>query len=209
MNGRLSLTAAAALSLALVTGAAAQGDAPVDLSTQIAVFVLPANSGKTLKVSSPAFAPGGDIPFVNTQYRGNVFPGLAWTAGPKGTRAYAIIMQDPDSPYHGGPLVHWTMFDIPAGMTRLPAAMTVPPEGSQYGPNPHGSSQPYHGPRTPPGPKHHYHFQVFALDAALPLNPDVDYETLASEMKGHILASGDLVGLSFADPDAPPPKPKG
>ena len=49
---------------------------------QLALTDVPAKSTTKLTVTSPAFSPGGDIPFENTQYRGNVFPGLAWTAGP-------------------------------------------------------------------------------------------------------------------------------
>ena len=47
-------------------------------AAQLAVVNFPAKSGATLTVTTPAFSSGGDIPFENTQYRGNVFPGLAW-----------------------------------------------------------------------------------------------------------------------------------
>ncbi len=171
-------------------------------------MALPPKGETVLTVTSPAFAPDGDIPFENTVYRANIFPGLAWSAGPKGTRSYAVVMQDPDTIYHGAPLVHWTLFDVPAGTTQLAPAMTAPPEGAQYGPNFKGANQPYRGPHTPPGPKHHYHFQVFALDAAIPKAVDIDYLALVTAMKGHVLASGDLVGLSYRDPQAPPPPPK-
>ena len=58
----------------------------------------------------PAFGDGGDIPFENTQYRGNNFPGLAWTAGPAETKSYVIIMQDTDVMLRGAPILHWTMW---------------------------------------------------------------------------------------------------
>ena len=45
---------------------------------------FPPRNGAHLTVTTPAFADGGDMPFENTQYRGNNFPGLAWTAGPAG-----------------------------------------------------------------------------------------------------------------------------
>ena len=57
---------------------------------------------------------GGDIPFENTQYRGNIFPGLSWTAGPSGTKSYVVIMQDADAMSRGAPILHWTMVNIPA-----------------------------------------------------------------------------------------------
>ena len=64
------------------------------------------------------------------------------------------------------------------------------------------------GPRTPPGPKHRYHLQVFALDTTLPANPMMTWDQLKTALKGHVLASGEVVGLGQADPNAPPPAPR-
>jgi len=63
-----------------------------------------------------------------------------------------------------------------------------------------GSSMPYAGPRTPAGPKHRYHIQVFALDTKVALDSASTYTTLLDAMKGHVLASGELVGLGQAPP---------
>ena len=49
--------------------------------------------------------------------------------------------------------------------------MTAPPAGASFGPNVRGPNHAYMGPHTPPGPKHHYHFQVFALDQTIPAGP--------------------------------------
>jgi Raf kinase inhibitor-like YbhB/YbcL family protein len=54
----------------------------------------------------------------------------------------------------------------------------------------------YYGPRPPAGdPPHHYHFQVFALDTTLKLNPGFNRQALLKAMKGHIIARGEVVGL--------------
>ena len=156
---------------------------------------LPAKNSAQLAVSSPAFKAGGDIPFENTQYKGNVFPGLSWSAGPKGTMSYAIIMQDLDAMRQGAPILHWTMGNIPAAITKLDAGMSAPPAGSQYGPNIRGPNMAYMGPRTPAGPKHRYHLQVFALDITLPADAFANYASLTAAMKDHVLASGETVGL--------------
>lgn len=161
---------------------------------------LPAKGGATLTVTTPAFKTGGDIPFENTQYRGNKFPGLEWTAGPSGTKSYAIIMQDLDAMRQGAPILHWTMGNIPAGTTKLDAGMTTPPDGSQYGPNMRGPNMAYMGPRTPAGPKHRYHFQIFALDLVLPAEAFANYAALTAAMKDHVLASGEVVGLGQVAP---------
>jgi para-nitrobenzyl esterase len=183
--------------------AAAVQPAPVGL----ALAVFPSKTGKVLTVSSPAFADGADIPFENTMYRGNVFPGLAWSKGPYGTRSYVVIMQDADAHYRGGPLLHWSMINIPLKPTKLDAGLKTPPQGASFGPNVRGLAQAYMGPHTPPGPKHHYHFAVLALDEFYPPGP-CSYDQLAAAIEGHVLASGEVVGLGQADPNAPPPPPK-
>jgi Phosphatidylethanolamine-binding protein len=59
----------------------------------------------------------------------------------------------------------------------------------------------YVGPRPPKeDPPHHYHFQVFALDASVTLDPDVSREQLLTAMTGHAVAGGETVGMFAASP---------
>jgi para-nitrobenzyl esterase len=175
-----------------------------------ALVEFPSKGNAKLAVTTPAWQDGGDIPYENTQYRGNVFPGLSWMAGPNGTKSYVVIMQDTGAIVRGAPILHWTLYNIPAGVTKLPAAMpaTGNPPGSSYGPNIRASAQPYMGPRTPAGPKHPYHLQVFALDQTIPADPAMTYDQLTGAMKDHILASGEVVGMGSVDPTAAPPAPR-
>ena len=193
--------AVAAVVLGLAVSTAGAADAPSPGAAQLALATVPAKGTARLTVQSPAFKDGGDIPFENTQYRGNVFPGLSWTHGPSRTRSYVIIMQDPDSLSDGMPILHWTMFNIPKSVTKLDAGMTEPPAGSSYGPNIRGPNRAYMGPHTPPGPKHHYHLQLFALDTTLAPNAGDSYAALTQAMQGHVLSEGELVGLAQADPN--------
>ncbi len=202
---------ALALVLGLTAPALAQSPPPPPTEAglpQLALGNLPAKGGAKLTVSSPAFKPGADIPFANTQYQGNVFPGLSWSKGPKDTKSYVIIMQDTDGIVRGGPVLHWTMYNIPATVTKLDVGMTTNPAGSSYGPNIRGASQAYMGPRTPPGPKHRYHLQLFALDTTLTADPALTYDALLAGMKDHVIASGETIGLGQVDPAAPPPAPR-
>jgi para-nitrobenzyl esterase len=201
------LTTMACVAALSVASAASAQEPPKDPEVgigQLALTTIPAKGGAKLTVTSPAFKHMGDIPFANTQYQGNTFPGLEWTAGPAGTKSYVIIMQDTDAVMRGGPILHWTMYNIPG--TKLDAAMMAPPAGSSYGPNIRGANQAYWGPRTPAGPKHRYHFQVFALDTAIPADPALTYEALTAAMKDHVLASGEVIGLGQVDPSAPAPQ---
>ena len=205
-------TAAAIIALAAIPAFAQAPAAPAAAAgpnRPNAMVEFPAKSSAKLTVTTPAFKDGGDIPFENTMYRGNHFPGLAWTAGPAGTKSYAVIMQDTGGFRNGAPILHWTIYNLPTTVTSLPADMapTANPAGSAYGPGRNGDTpQPYTGPRTPPGPKHPYHLQVFALDTTL--TAPTNYDTLVDQIKGHILADGEVVGMGFADPTAPPPPPR-
>jgi len=204
---RLVLTAACVVAVAPAIGQAPPPAASEVGLPYLALNLLPATGGATLKVTTPAFANMADIPFENTQYRGNVFPGLTWSKGPKATKSYVVIMQDTDVVVRGDTILHWTMFNIPAGVTTLAPGMTAPPPGATYGPNIRAANQAYMGPRTPAGPKHRYHLQVFALDTALPSDAAMTWDALKGAMKGHVLASGQVIGLGQRDPTAPPPAP--
>src|SRR6185437_7528346 len=107
----------------------------------------------------------------------------------------------------GGALVHWSMYAIPGGVSRLPAGITAPPPGASFGPNYRGPNQGYLGPHTPPGPRHHYHFQVFALDRDIAPDAGLTREALMADMTGHVLASGEVIGLGRAPSDPLPPTP--
>jgi len=194
--------AAALLSLAVAPASYAQEPPPATEAgaSLLALVNLPATGRAKLTVTSPAFKTGGDIPFENTQYKGNIFPGLSWTKGPAGTKSYTVIMQDGDAMRNGAPIFHWSLLNIPAAVTMLAAAMAAPPAGAEYGPNMRGASQAYMGPHTPAGPKHRYHLQLFALDTTIPNEGTASYDALLAAMKGHVLASGELIGLGQAPP---------
>lgn len=204
---KLMATIGATVLVGLTAAPAALAQAPNPAAAQLALEKAPAKGGAKLTVTSPSIKQGGDIDLAYTQYRTNTFPGLAWTKGPKGTVSYAIIMQDTDLIIRGAPVLHWVLFNIPANVTKLEKGMTARPAGSTYGPNYKGKEQPYLGPRTPPGPKHHYHLQVFALDTKAPIEASGSLQALMDAMHGHVLASGELVGLAQADPNAPRPPP--
>ena len=206
---KLFITAAAAATLSIAVAPASYAQEPPPAAEAGASFLalvnLPATGGAKLTVTSPAFKTGADIPFENTQYKGNTFPGLSWTKGPAATKSYTVIMQDGDAMRNGAPIFHWSLLNVPATVTKLDAAMAAPPAGAEYGPNMRGAAQAYMGPHTPAGPKHRYHLQLFALDIVLPHDAAASYETLTAAMKGHVLASGELIGLGQVGPTQAPP----
>ncbi len=152
-----------------------------------------------LKVTSPAFADGAPIPDVFAAEGQNISPALSWSPGPAGTQSYVVMMEDPDVPAEMRPFVHWLLYDVPADVRRLGEAVPgspalAVPEGARQGRNDYGALG-YFGPRPPKGdPPHAYHFQVFALDAVLGLPFGASRAEVLDALRGHVLASGEIVG---------------
>jgi para-nitrobenzyl esterase len=204
---RINRQIAAVLSTWPLAVGAAFADAPpptpVAAGEQyLAIHLLPASHHRQLAVSSPAFSSGGDIPFEYSGYRANRFPGLQWSRGPARTRSYVTVLQDADGLNGDDAILHWTVYDIPAQVTHLDRNGDSLPVGAQAGPNRNGPAQGYLGFRTGAGPKHRYPFQVFALDILIPPDPNLSWPALKAAMSGHVLASGDIIGLGQLDPTA-------
>jgi Raf kinase inhibitor-like YbhB/YbcL family protein len=172
--------------------AAAQSDGA------LARELAPASSGSTLDVRSSAFQPGQPIPRAYSQDGEGLSPALEWAAGPAGTRSFALLMEDPDAKAPK-PYVHWSLYNLPPDTTRLHEMIPTLPQlpalkRARQGRNSRGTIG-YVGPRPPHGdPPHHYHFQVFALDTMLSLDPGADRQALLAAIKGHVLASGEVIG---------------
>jgi para-nitrobenzyl esterase len=191
---RLAISIAATLPLTVL----AQSSPDVGHVPELAFAVAKASSAQPLAVTSPAFADGGAIPVENTQYGSNRFPGLQWSSGPRGTVSYVVVVQGDPRPrgQAGHTSIHLTAVNLPGNATGLPAGMRELPAGASYGPNVHGLGQSYAGPHTHTAAQQPYHFQVFALDTRLAGGPDLTFDTAIAAMRGHVLASGDLVGVS-------------
>lgn len=140
-------------------------------------------AGAKLTVESLAFKDGETIPEAYSGY-GQAKPiALTWNTPPSGTKSLAILVEDPDAP-GSSPFVHWLV-------TNIPASARKSGEGDEQ-PNSAGDKG-YFPPKPPPGSAHHYHFEVFALD--LPALSAKDRDALLKEIKGHIVAKGEIVGL--------------
>jgi Raf kinase inhibitor-like YbhB/YbcL family protein len=147
----------------------------------------------TLQVESSAFGMNGSIPVQFTAEGDDIAPPLSWTAGPPGTKSYALLVEDPDAPNPAAPertWVHWIVTGIPATTTSLRGGNSLP-DGAVVGTNDWGKRE-WGGPNPPIG-RHRYFFKIYALDIALDA-PGISKLELMSAMKGHILAQGELIG---------------
>ncbi len=146
----------------------------------------------TFEIRSPAFDAGGPIPPRFTYDDDDHSPPLEWKNPPPGTRAFALIVDDPDAPF--GDWVHWLIYDIPAECMGLPegvARRSVVAGIGMQGTNDYGSIG-YEGPCPRRGLEHHYHFRLFALDRPLHAPPRYRRGALLKALRHHVLAEADL-----------------
>ncbi|HLK09801.1 MAG TPA: YbhB/YbcL family Raf kinase inhibitor-like protein [Candidatus Binatia bacterium] len=161
----------------------------------LALLTLPAEAAMAFAISSSAFAPGGTIPREHTCDGADRSPPLAWQGAPAGTKAYALICDDPDAP--AGTWVHWVLYDLPASTSALPEG--VPPsatvlEGAHHGVNDFRKTG-YGGPCPPPGKPHRYFFKLYALDAPTGLPPRATKAKVLEAIEGHVRGQAELIGV--------------
>ena len=174
------LRLAVVLALASVLGASAQ------------------EGSETMKLTSTAFAAGGSIPSRHTCDGEDVSPPLAWGAPPRGTKSFALIVDDPDAPDPKAPRtvwVHWVVYDLPAGARSLREGVRTNadlPKDARMGRNDWGKAA-WGGPCPPVG-RHRYFHKLYALDVALGERGALTKRELEAALKGHMLAQAELVG---------------
>ncbi len=183
----------AVVALALVAGCReADGKAPAAAGD--GAGATKSKGGATMKLHSTAFEEGGPIPAEYTCDGADVSPPLSWSGAPEGTRAFALICDDPDAP--AGTWLHWTIWNIPGDRTSLPKGVSKAEhvlDGARQGRNDFRKIG-YGGPCPPPGPAHRYYFRLYALNAPLDLPAGATRAQLESAMKGHVLATATLMG---------------
>lgn len=147
-----------------------------------------------LKVGSPDFRQGENIPRQFTCDGADVSPALSWQSPPPNTKSLVLVLRDSDSLF--GSFVHWILYNLPPGSNNIAEALPQPellPDGSKQGVNGDDAIG-YAGPCPPGKSPHRYVFTVYALDTMLTLPPRADKRQLTKAMKGHILAAGQLMG---------------
>ena len=158
-------------------------------------------AGPPLTMTIPAFSDGSDLPgkYSCSNPPVGVSPQIQWMNPPSGTQSFAILLHDgevhPQKGLYDG--ARWFIWNIPADATGLPEGV---PAGDlangahqMKGGNPPTAA--YAGPCAPPGPNHHYTFELYALDTKLDLSPDATRADAMKAMDGHILGSASYFAL--------------
>ncbi len=195
---QLMVLASSLLGILMVDPAHAQGSASAPAQAgppTLAKELVSPRMNTRLLVTSSAFQSGGNLNDRYTQNGANVSPPIAWTKGPAGTQSYVLLAEDAGV-NRPEPVFHWVVYDIPSTMTALfgnqPTDATLS-SGAMQGLNVRKAAG-FLGPKPPAGQTHPYHFEVFALDTKLHLDPaNADRNAVVAAMKDHVLAGGDIV----------------
>jgi len=145
------------------------------------------------ELTSGAFRPGETIPKKYTCDGEDASPPLAWKDPPAGTKAFALVCDDPDAP--AGTWVHWVAWDMPGTATSLPE--NVPktatlPDGTRQGTNDFKKVG-YGGPCPPRGGPHRYFFKLYALDGPIGLAAGATKADVVKAVGGHTVGQAELM----------------
>lgn len=140
---------------------------------------------QNIKIFSSAFESNGTIPKRYTCKGENINPPLEFEGIPEETESLVLIMDDPDAPMKT--FTHWIVWNIEP-VAKIDEDSIPGVEGindfRKIG---------YGGP-CPPSGTHRFFFRVYALNKQLELKAGSGRKELESEMIGHIIAEGELMG---------------
>ena len=154
----------------------------------------PSSKEVAMKLFSPAFQDGNEIPIRFTCEGEDRSPTLFWQNIPDGTQSLALTCVDPDAPM--GDWIHWIAWNIPPEPnTLLEAVDPYDQHRFTQGTNSWGRTG-YGGPCPPPGHgTHHYIFTLYALNTnRLHLDSGAKIEDLLSVIEGHVVKQATLTG---------------
>ncbi len=138
-------------------------------------------------LTSKSFRDGAAIPRRFTCDGENVSPDLAWAGAPDGTKAFVLIVIDPDARN----FVHWLVYNVdgsPAG--GLPFGISTSPDAPPQGTNSFGKRG-YGGP-CPPSGTHHYRFTLSAIGEVLHVSGAPGIDAIRAAMASHVLGEATL-----------------
>ncbi len=179
------LTAAITFSLLLVmlVGCDSQTQAPASAPTALPTPQTPVSEPFTL--TSQSFKDGEAIPERHWNPvcgKENISPELSWSGTPTGTKAFALIVDDPDP----APILHWVVYGMDTTHTGLP-------EGIQestvvvFGASGRGGAG-WWGPCPRAGrPAHDYIFTLYALSEQDVLSTGATSVQLLEAIEGKVI----------------------
>jgi len=143
-----------------------------------------------MKLTSPEFENGGNIPPFYTCDESSVSPPLKFEGVPTKAKSLALIMDDPDAVKPAGKVWdHWVAWNIPPETKEV--AEGRDPDGIM-GKNSRNNLT-YSGP-CPPDGEHRYFFKLYALDTMLKLKEGSTKDEVLKAIEGHVIEQAELMG---------------
>ena len=143
-----------------------------------------------MRLTSPAFQDGSEIPRRHGYKIENVNPALRISEVPPGARSLALIMDDPDAMGAVGKIwVHWLVWNVGPATIWIPENSNA---GGIEGETDFGEVG-YGGP-APPDKRHTYIFKLYALDTVLDLKSGARKPELEKAVQGHAIGEAVLTG---------------
>ena len=139
-------------------------------------------------LSSSAFPDGGTIPARFTCDGAGHSPPLDWHGTPGGTRAFALLVTDPDA--RG--FVHWVATDIPVSSAGLAEGASGSGSAGREGRNDFGRTG-WGGP-CPPSGRHRYVFELFALASPLSIPGVPSAAAVRTSLRDRLLGEARMTG---------------
>jgi Raf kinase inhibitor-like YbhB/YbcL family protein len=157
---------------------------------------------KPMVMTISAFPDGGEIPAKYTQAGDQTSPGITWSNTPPGTQSFFLHVHDMEGArnHTTEDQIHWMVWNIPGTETSLPEGV---PKGATLSNGAYQLSAGgpmFRGPGAPAtGPRHHYVFELYALDTKLDVQPGSDpfatRQELMKAVQGHVLGKAVYLGL--------------
>jgi Raf kinase inhibitor-like YbhB/YbcL family protein len=139
----------------------------------------PTFDSTNFRLTSSAYANGGDIPEKYTCMGVSASPPLAWSGAPIATVAFVLIMED-----YSAQITHWVVYNIPGS----PSGSL--PENAARTKGAVNQVTPYLGPCPGSGNRNNYNITLYALSATLSLTDG----TVEDAMADKVLAKTELSG---------------
>ena len=150
-----------------------------------------------MKITSPAFKHGEEIPTLYTCEGSDISPPLVWSDVPPEAKSLVLIVDDPDAPDPGAPKmvwIHWVLYNLDPTSTGVKENVTglEVPTGTEYGTN-SWNKDGYGGPCPPIG-RHRYFFKLYALSIKIGSLEDPTIDMVKQAMEDHIITEATLMG---------------
>jgi Raf kinase inhibitor-like YbhB/YbcL family protein len=143
-----------------------------------------------MRLSSPEFEDGGEIPEKYGYTKQNFNPPLRIEDVPEEAESLVLIIDDPDAVEPAGQIWdHWIMFNIDSDIKEIGEGESPGMEGvNSYGEIGYG------GP-NPPDRNHTYVFRVYALNQELRLSEEDSRAEVEAAMSNHVVEKTTLDGI--------------